>query len=72
MTLEEKQEALADIFDCEAGSLLPDVALDTLPWDSMARVTLIAVARTRFNVKIAGAELLGFRTVGDIFSALER
>jgi len=72
MTLQEKQEALAEILDCEAASLLPEIELDTLAWDSMARVSLVAVARARFGVRISGAELKTFTTLGDIYAALDR
>ena len=72
MTLEEKQTALGDVLDCAAEALTPGTPLDTLGWDSMARVTLIAVARTRFNVRISGSELKSFQTVGDVFAALDR
>lgn len=71
MTLEEKQDALADILDCEAGSLVPERELDTLGWDSMARVSLISLVRVRLGRKVTGAELKGFRTVGDVFGVMD-
>lgn len=71
-TLEEKLEALADVFDCDAAALTSETSLESLSWDSMMRVTLIAVARTRFGVKISGQELLGYKTVGDVLRALDR
>ena len=70
MKIDEMQEALADVLDCPAEELKPEVSLDTLAWDSMARVTLVAVARTRFGVKVTGAELKAMTTVGDVFAAL--
>lgn len=72
MTEEEKRTALGDVLDCAPDALTPETPLESLGWDSMARVTLIAVARTRFNVKISGAELAAFQTVGDVFAALDR
>lgn len=71
MTLEEKQEALADILDCAPEELTPGAELSALPWDSMARVSLIALVRTRFGRKVTSAELDAFRTVGDVFEVME-
>ena len=71
MTLEEKQETLADILDCEASALRPETELASLPWDSMARVSLIALVRTRFGRKVSGDELKSFVTVGDVFRIME-
>lgn len=71
MTLEEKQETLADILDCEASALRPETELASLSWDSMARVSLIALVRTRFGRKVSGDELKAFVTVGDIFRIME-
>lgn len=71
MTLEEKQETLADILDCEASVLSPETELASLSWDSMARVSLIALVRTRFGRKVSGDELKSFVTVGDVFRIME-
>ena len=71
MTLWEKQEALADILDCAPEALTPETELSALPWDSMARVSLIALVRTRFGRKVTGAELGAFSTVGDVFKVVE-
>ena len=72
MKLEEIQSALADVLDCSPDALKPEANLDTFAWDSMARVTLVAVARTRFGVKVTGTELKALKTVGDVFAALDR
>lgn len=72
MKIDEMKEALAEVLDCSPDELRPEVALDAFAWDSMARVTLVAVARTRFGVKVTGAELKAMKTVGDVFAALNR
>ena len=72
MKTDEIQEALSEVLDCAPEELRPETRLDAFAWDSMARVTFIAVARTRFGVKVSGAELAAFQTVGDVFAALER
>ena len=71
MTQEEKLEALADALDCDVSNLKPKTALDTLGWDSMAMLGIIAVAKTRFGKKISGDQIREFETVQDILSALE-
>lgn len=71
MTQEEKLEALADALDCDAGELKPETRLDEISWDSMAMLSVIAMAKTRFDKKIAGAQLREFQTVKDILSALD-
>ena len=72
MTQEEKQDLLADIFDCDPGALGPDVRLDTLTWDSMAKLSLIALVKAKFDRKLPGAEIRQFQTVGDVFNVMEK
>jgi len=71
MELNEKLEALAEIFDCDAGELKPDTQLDTLEWDSMAMLSLIAIVKARFNKKIPGEDLRNFKTIKDILDRME-
>jgi len=71
MELNEKLEALAEIFDCDAGELKPDTQLDTLEWDSMAMLSLIAMIKARFDKKLPGAEIRAFKTVQDILKVME-
>lgn len=71
MTQEEKLEALAEALDREIGELKPEVILDSIGWDSMAMLSVIAMAKTRFDKKITGAQIREFTTVQDILSELE-
>ena len=71
MTQEQKLEALADALDRDVGELKPESELDSLGWDSMGMLGVIAMAKTRFGRKIAGAQIRKFKTVQDILSALE-
>lgn len=71
MELNEKLEALAEIFDCDAGELKPETQLDTLEWDSMAMLSLIAMIKARFDKKLPGAEIRAFKTVQDILTVME-
>lgn len=72
MTQGEKLEALAEALDRDIGELKPDVNLDSIGWDSMAMLSVIAMAKTRFGKKIAGAQIREFTTVQDILTALEQ
>ena len=71
MTQEEKVEILAEVFDCDGSEIMPDKPLDELSWDSMAMLSVIAMAKARFNKKISGAQIREFKTVQDILSVME-
>lgn len=71
MEQKDKLDLLAGIFDCDAGALTPETALDTLGWDSMAMLSVIAVVKARFGTRIAGSELRSFTTVGDLLGRME-
>lgn len=71
MDEQEKMEALAEIFDCDAGELSPDMQLDDLAWDSMAMLSVIAMAKARFNRKLPGSQIREFKTVKDIMDIMK-
>lgn len=66
MTQEEKMEQLAEVFDVELSSLSSQTALDTLHWDSMAMLSVIAVLKNQYSKKVSGSELRAMRTIQDI------
>ena len=72
MTDQEKLEALAEVFDRDAGELTVDTQLDTIGWDSMAMLSVIALVKARFDKKLPGAEIRSFETVGDIMAVMEK
>ena len=71
MTQEEKLEALAEVFDTDAGSLTPETRLDEIGWDSMAMLSIIALLKARFDKKLPGAEIRAFERIGDILKVME-
>lgn len=71
MTQEEKTEALAELFDVDETQIKDDVALDTLAWDSMAMLSLIALVKARCNRKLPGNEVRALKTIGDVFKVME-
>ena len=71
MSEEEKIEILAEIFDCDAGEITPDKQLDDLSWDSMAMLSVIAMAKSKFNRKVPGAQIRAFKTVKDVLGIMQ-
>lgn len=68
MNTQEQLERIADILDQDAGSLTPETNLDTIGWDSMGMLSVIALAKTNGKT-ISGPEIRAFKTVGDILNA---
>lgn len=71
MTQDEKLEALAEVFDCDACSLRPETELDTISWDSLAMLSVIALVKAKFDKRLPGAEIRAFKTIGDILKVME-
>ena len=68
MELNEKLEMLAELLDRDAGELTATTPLDTLGWDSMGMLSVIALAKTNGKT-ITGDTVRGFKTVGDLVAA---
>ena len=68
MTEHEKIDRLADVLDQDSGTLKVDTPLDTIGWDSMGMLSVIALAKTNGKT-ITGAQIRAFETVGDILQA---
>lgn len=68
MTEQDKIDRLADVLDQDSGALTADTALDTIGWDSMGMLSVIALAKTNGKV-ITGAQIRAFETVGDILQS---
>ena len=70
MTQQEKMTALEELFEVDAGTLVPEMALDTLQWDSMSMLSVIALVNEHFGKRVPGVQIKGFKTVGDILSVM--
>ena len=68
MTDQEKINKVADILDQESSALTAETQLDTIGWDSMGMLSVIALAKTN-GKKITGVQIRGFKTVGDIIQS---
>jgi len=70
MTREETLANLAAIFEVDEGVLTPETALDSLAWDSMAKLSVMAFSNEHFGKRIASAQIKSFRVIGDILNVL--
>ena len=68
MTEQEKIDRLADVLDQDSGALNADTPLDTIGWDSMGMLSVIALAKSNGKT-ITGAQVRAFETIGDILQA---
>lgn len=64
-----KIEKLADALDWDVSNVTPETHLDTLQWDSMAMLTVIALARANGKV-VKGDDLKKMVTVADVIVAI--
>jgi len=68
MTEEDKIDRIADVLDQDASAIVADTQLDTIGWDSMGMLSVIALAKTNGKT-ITGSQVRSFKTVGDILQA---
>ncbi len=69
MTEQGNIEALAEVFEIEAGELNKDTPLDTLSWDSMAMLSVMAISKAH-GKGMTGAQVREVETIGDILAYL--
>lgn len=67
--MSEKIEKLADALDWDVSNVTPETHLDTLQWDSMAMLTVVALARANGKV-VKGDDLKKMVTVADVIAAI--
>lgn len=73
MTEREKLALLEDLFELEEGDITPDMKLSEIDeYDSMTRLSLIVMMEDEFGVKLDGATIKGFVTVGDILDKMNK
>lgn len=68
--MDELVTELADALDWDISSITLETPLDSIQWDSMAMLTLIAMARVR-GIAITGEKIREMKTVGDAVRALQ-
>ena len=67
MNDEQKLEALYEVFETE--ELTPETRLDTLNWDSMAMLSVMAIVKNN-GKSISGQAIRDMVTIGDILKAM--
>lgn len=72
MTEKEKLYLIEETLELEKDSLTPDIVLTTLEqYDSLGKITLIAMFDDQFNKTITGEDVRNFMTVGDILALMQ-
>lgn len=72
MTEMEKIAKIEEIMDLDEGSLSADSVLEEFDeWDSITALSIIAMMDETYGKTITGAEVKGFKTVGDILKIME-
>ncbi len=71
MTHEKKMAALAELFEMEISEFTPATELSGLSWDSMARLSFMALVQTHFSRKLTGEMLRGFTTVQELLDVMQ-
>jgi acyl carrier protein len=71
MDLQGKIKLLEEAFDQDPGALTPETSLTVLHWDSMAKLTVIALIQEHFGTSLSGPQIKAFKTVGDIIDFME-
>ena len=73
MTEKEKISMLEELLETDEGVLTADTKLqDVEEYDSMTRLSLIVMMEDEFGVKLNGAMIKSFETVGDILAKMEK
>ena len=71
MTLDEKLALLTETMEAEPDELKPETVLESLDvWDSLAKLSLLAMFSTRFKREIEIDKVRAFATVNDILEEM--
>jgi len=72
MNNREKLALLEEILDLNVDELKGDIQLSDIEnWDSMAKISLIALFDENFEKKLTGAQIKEFNTVADILNEMK-
>lgn len=72
MTRQEKIRLLEDMLELDEGTLSEETILKEIDeWDSMAALSLIVLMDEKFNKKITGDQIKGFKSIKDIVDFME-
>ncbi len=72
MTNEKKLVLLEEMLELKPGTLKPETVLEDLDeWDSIARISFIALVDDEFDKVIKGAAVKEQKTVADLMTLME-
>lgn len=72
MTIQEKINVIEEVMDLDEGTLeVSSVLEDFEEWDSLSKLSLMAMVKKEFDRKLTNEEIKAFRTVQDICDYLE-
>lgn len=69
MSEQENIEALAEIFEKDAGEIAKETKLEDLGWDSMSMLSVMAVSKAH-GKGMTGDQVRALVTVGDVLAYL--
>lgn len=70
---ETLNEVFRDVFDDDSITVNDDTtAADIEDWDSLEHISLVVAVEKAFNVKFKMADVIAFKNVGEMASAIER
>ena len=69
MSEQENIEALAEIFEKDAGEITKETKLEELGWDSMSMLSVMAVSKAHGR-GMTGDQVRALVTVGDVLAYL--
>jgi len=65
-------DIFCEVFDDDEIKISPEMTADHVDgWDSLSHVNLIVTIETRFNIRFSQKELLTFKNIGDLITAIE-
>ena len=71
MTIEEKLALVTQTIEAVPGELKPETVLDELDyWDSLSKLSILAMFGTHFERELDLGILRNFKTVGDILAEM--
>lgn len=70
MTQQEKMEALALLFDEDVSAITPETKLDDLIFDSVAKMSLIALLSEKFDKRIVAEDFKKLTAIQDILNLM--
>lgn len=69
MSEQENIEALAEVFEKDAGEISRETQLDELGWDSMSILSVMALSKMH-GKGLTGDQVRTLKTVGDVLAYL--